>query len=291
LGTARSGLTPLMRLIAYHKEFAWLTRFHNKWPKRYGVSVLSRVVDLPLVRSSRVKYLKYVPKHGENYEFWRRHYQGFVEPFRDLVAEDVKPSVAKSLRNAVSEVTRHAGKQRLIAEYSGWSRIGFLNAVFPDAQFIHIVRDGRAVANSYTNTHWWRGWHGVHQWRWGVPHPDQMELLERYDYSFLALAGIHWKILVNNILEKSDSLPKARILMVRYEDLVKEPHETAFRCLEFLGLGRDCKRYKKHLPTVKIVDANRTAFRIAPWKENMNPGDIEMLDDIMGDELTRLGYR
>jgi len=289
LGTGRCGLTPLMRLIAYHPEFAWPTPYNSRWPKRYAVSLLSRVVDLPLL-NSRAKYWRYMPKHDESYEFWRRHYLGFVEPFRDLVAEDVTPSVRRSIRTAVSEVTRYQGKKLFIGEYSGWSRIGFLDAIFPDARFIHLVRDGRAVANSYTNTAWWRGWHGVHRWRWGMPAPELMDLLDKYDHSFLALAAIHWKILVTNILEKSKALPEERLLLVRYEDLVKDPGETVNRCLSFLGLDEDSKRFRRHLSTVDIVDANSTSFRIQPWRENMSPDQVQMLDDILGEDLARFGY-
>ena len=207
------------------------------------------------------------------------------------MADDVTPYVARSLRHAVSEVTRYAGKKRFIAEYSGWSRIGFFNAIFPGAKFIHIVRDGRAVANSYTNTQWWRGWHGVHQWRWGVPSPELLGALDKYDRSFLALAGIHWKLLVNNILDASEYLPSTRTLVVRYEDLVREPYEVAFQCLDFLGLEKNGRRYKRHLSTVKVVDANNTTFRIAPWRENVSAKQVDMLNELLGEELTRLGYK
>lgn len=290
IGTGRSGLTPLMHLIAYHPAFAWPTRYNNTWPKQYWVSALSRVVDLPLFNSS-LKYKRFVPKHGENYRFWTSHYLGFEEPFRDLVADDVTPSVRKALRKAVTEVARYQGKERFIGEYSGYSRIAFLDAVFPDSQFVHIVRDGRAVANSYTNTPWWRGWRGIYGWRWGVPDPELLALLDKYDQSFLALAAIHWKMLINNILEKSEALPKERLLVVRYEDLVSDPRETAFRCLEFLGLDTNSRRLERHLSTVDIVDANNSRFRIAPWRENLTSRQVEMLEEIQSEELDRLGYR
>ncbi len=289
VGTARSGLTPLMDLIAYHKDLAWPSQYNKRFPNRHSISILSRIVDLPLF-NSRLKYRKFVPTHDESYPFWNQLFYGWSAPFRDLVADDVTPTIKRKFLHAVSEVIRFSGKKRFIAEYSGWSRIGFLNAIFPDARFIHIVRDGRAVANSYTNVHWWHGWRGVYGWRWGVPPEPYLAKLEEYGYSFLALAAIHWKMLINNILNTSASLGDERVMLVRYEEMVKDPQAMAAACLEFMGLDSDDKRFRKHLSTVKIVDANHKTFRIAPWKDNVTAKQLEMLNDLLGDELRRLEY-
>jgi len=48
-------------------------------------------------------------------------------------------------------------------------RIGFLQAIFPDAKFIHIVRDGCAVANSRMNAPFWKGWQGLNTWGGQMP--------------------------------------------------------------------------------------------------------------------------
>lgn len=289
IGTARSGLTPLMNLIAYHKAFAWPSQYNARWPKMHQASLLSRLVDIPPL-SSRLKFKRFVPTHSEAYQLWNDSFHGFEEPFRDLVADDVTPYMKLRFQNTVKDITKYQGKTRFIAEYSGWSRIEFMKCIFPDAKFIHIIRDGRAVAHSYTNVHWWRGWKGIYRWRWGVPSQDVIEQLQKYDYSFLALAAFHWKILINNITEKSNLLPADELLVVRYEDLVEEPYREAYRCIEFCGLDKDCPKFTKHLSTVKIVDANRTKFRIPPWRENLNQRQINMLNDLLETELTQFGY-
>ena len=108
--------------------------------------------------------------------------------------------------------------------------------------------------------------------------------------SFLALAAAQWKILVQNILEKSRLLKKEELLVVRYEDLVKNPYEITSQCLDFLGIDKDCKRFRKHLSTVKIIDANNNKFRIPAWKDNLNKRQIEMLNDLLKSELVQLNY-
>jgi len=289
MGTGRCGLSPLMDLIAYHKMFAWPSQFNDRHPENFKWSFLSRLVDLPIVRSSRMKYSRF-PIHSEVFAMWNSLFFGFGRPFRDLTADDVTPYVMSKFRDAVYEIMKYQGKPRFIAEYSGWSRMGFLKTIFPEAKFIHIVRDGRAVANSLTNVSWWMGWEGMYKWRWGVPNQDLLEKLAEYDQSFLALAAIHWKMLINNILEQSKALSPEDILVVRYEDMVKDPFKEAYRCIEFSGLDKDCQKYKKHLQTVKIVDANQQKFRIPAWQENMSQKQIDMLNDLLEEELVYFNY-
>lgn len=289
MGTGRCGLTPLMDLIAYHKAFAWPSQFNSRHPNNYKLSFLSRIVDFSLIHNSRLKYRKF-PKHFEAFPLWNNLFLGFRRPFRDLTADDVMPNVKAKFREAVRLMMRYQGKPRFIAEYSGWSRIGFMAEIFPEAQFIHIVRDGRAVANSIINVDYWRGWEGIHKWRWGMPPPDLLAKLEKYDYSFLAMAAIQWKMIINNIIEQSDRLPPEKILLVRYEDLVEDPFKIARHCIEFCGLEPDCPKFKKHLTTVKIVNANQQKFRIPAWQQNMSQKHIDMLDELLEEELRYFNY-
>jgi len=120
IGTGRSGLTPLMDLIAYHEAFAWPSQYNERWPGIHALSALSRVVEVPPF-DSRLKFMRGVPRHTEAYPLWGRCFPGFVEPFRDLVAEDVTPYAKMLFRRTVADVLRYQGKRRFIAEYSGWS--------------------------------------------------------------------------------------------------------------------------------------------------------------------------
>lgn len=289
IGTGRSGLTPLMQLIAYHKDFSWPSQYNTRFPNHYGVSFISRIVELPFF-NSRLKYMRFVPRHAEAFELWDNLFHGFRSPFRDLVADDVTPSVKNRFRHAVAQIMKYQRKPRFIAEYSGWSRIEFLRDIFPDAQFIHIVRDGRAVANSLTNIYYWMGWEGVYKWRWGALAEPLQRQWQKYDCSFLALAGIQWKILINNIMDKSSLLDKDSVLLIRYEDLVDNPETIAHQCLDFVGIDRNCRKFKKHSSTVKIVDANKQNFRIRAWRDNMSSKQMDMLNDLLADELARLDY-
>ena len=292
IGTGRSGLTLLMDLVAYHPAFAWPSQYHSRFPRSYRWAILSRILDLAPAGSRR-KFARKVPKSSEAWPMWRECFYGFNAPFRDLTEADVTPSARNKFQRAVSAILKYQHKQRFIAELSGWSRVRFLKEIFPDARFVHIVRDGRAVANSLMNVGYWRGWAGIHQWRWGIPRRDDLALLEKYDYSFLALAAVQWRMLVENIRVETAKLHPDDFLLVRYEDLVADPRTETLRCIEFCGLDGDLPRYQRHLSmTVRthVVDANTSAFRIPPWRENMDGSGIEMMNDIMAEELAAFGY-
>jgi sulfotransferase family protein len=288
VSSGRSGSTRLMDLVAYHGAFAWPSQYNDRFPTTPQVSVLSRVTDVPVL-NSRVKYLRRVPKPTEPYDLWNSVFPGFSEPFRDLTADDVTPRVRELLRRQVQEIMRYQGKDRFIAKYTGWSRIGFVREIFPDARFVHIVRDGRAVAHSYLNVPWWKGWEGVYRWQWGLPDQRTADRLARYTQSFLGLAALNWLMLVDNIDRAGRELLGDAFLTVRYEDLVRDPRAEIGRCLEFCDLQMDAP-FERHLSTIDLVDANSRAYRIPPWRTDLKPGQIEMLNDVLGEALAWFGY-
>lgn len=290
MGTGRCGLSPMMDLISYHPAFAWPSQFNNKFPKSTYLSYLSRLVEVPLMDNPRIRNRYFPPRHSEAFHFYNQQFYGFAQPFRDLTKDDVSPYVKGKFRKAVSEIMRYQGKSRFIAEYSGWSRIGFLKEIFPGAKFIHVVRDGRAVANSLTNVQWWLGWEGVYKWRWGIPEYETMKKLADYNHSFLAYAGIHWKILIRRIIEQSENLASGDLLVIRYEDMVQNPHREASRCINFCNLDDNNPRFIKQLSKVKIVNANEKQFRIPAWQGNMNQQQLDMLNDLLEDELAYFNY-
>ena len=290
IGTGRCGSTALMDLIAYHPAFAWPSQYTAR---RLGErsAMLSRMVELPVI-GSRLRFTRYAPKHAESYEQWQRCFAGFAEPFRDLVAADVTPRVNSRFQAVVDGICRYQRKRRFMTKYTGWSRIGFIRSIFPDARFIHIVRDGRAVAFSYTSMPWWDGWAGVSRSRWGGLSDPDLEALDRYDGSFLALAALQWKTLVGNITDASSQLPKEDLLVLRYEDVVSDPIGAAYGSIAFAGERGDDRRFTQHLSLAapRIIDPDSRPTP-PPWKQELTTAQLEMIEDLCGDELARFDYR
>ena len=291
IGTGRCGSTALMDLIAYHPSFAWPSQYTARRPGLDRSAVLSRIVELPVV-GPRLKFMRFTPKHAESYEQWNRCFAGFAEPFRDLVADDASPHTKQLFHATVDSICRYQGKDRFMTKYTGWSRIEFIRAIFPDARFVHIVRDGRAVAYSYTTMPWWDGWGGVDRSRWGSLSEEALDSLARYDHSFVALAALQWKTLINNICDKSAPLTKENLLLLRYEDVVRDPIGAAYGSIAFAGVDGEDPRFGKHLAATApmIVDPDRRPTP-PPWKQNLTTQQIEMIEDLCAEELARFDYR
>ena len=99
------------------------------------------------------------------------------------------------------------GKPSFMHHLTGWPRTGLLRAAYPDAKFVHVVRDGRSVANSWLQMGWWDGYRGPDNWYLGpLSRADQTEW-EDSDRSFVVLAGIGWRILMNAMDEARALMP------------------------------------------------------------------------------------
>jgi len=88
-------------------------------------------------------------------------------------------------------------------------KLPFLDAVFPHAQFVHLIRDPHDVVAS-------------HRERWGYR-------------SAATCASRTWREYVSSASGFGRTLPAGRYIEMRYEELVAEPESTMRRLLEFLG--------------------------------------------------------
>jgi hypothetical protein len=121
-------------------------------------------------------------------------------------------SLKKLVNSLYSEIAESQHKDIFI-EQTPWygQRIDILNELFPDAKYIHMVRDGRDVAISFTRTPWW--------------HNDIGQNLER------------WHNEIRQIIDSSNQILKQnQILQVQYEDIVEKPESGLRRVCDFLGV-------------------------------------------------------
>jgi omega-hydroxy-beta-dihydromenaquinone-9 sulfotransferase len=279
VGTGRCGSTLFHRLLANHEHVMWLSGFSIVDPgrpalNRWAVSAL----DIPPMRSLFGKKIR----PAEGYRFWDRYAYGFSEPCRDLVRADVSARVKKQLHSAFgSMLTRR--RNRLLLKITGWPRIGYLNEVFEDARFIHILRDGRAVASSLLHVEFWRGWYGPQGWRAGLLSPEDQALWESYDRSFTALAGIEWRIQMR-AMDAARKLLDPRLFMeIRYESFCEQPMETFRRVLEFADLPQS--------PALeRAVKKERIRSTSNRWRDDLSSSQQVILDDVLRDDLQRYGY-
>ena len=279
LGTGRCGSTALHKLLSQHPKVAWLSRFSNRYPKKPQYDHwLMHSFDLPL--GGDLLNRRFNPSEG--YFFWQQYAPGFRQPFRDLLAQDVTPREKKAVYRALAQILTDR-RNRLLLKITGWPRTGYLQEIFEDAKFIHIVRDGRAVANSMLAVHFWDGWNGPERWRWNQLSPEQRRLWEGTDKSFVALAGLEWVMMQDAIVKAKSLLTRQQLLEIRYEDFCADKLAVTRQIVEFGELEWS----QKFEESVKRFPVESQNFK---WKTDLTAEQQKVLQDIEQEYLQHYGY-
>jgi hypothetical protein len=248
-------------------------------PHRPGANRAAlQLLDLPLLR----RFLRKLVYPVEAYRFWETYSPGFSQPCRDLVMEDVSPLVKVALRQAVTQ-TLPPRRTRFLAKITGWPRIGYLHEVFPDAKFVHLYRDGRAVASSLLRVDWWSGWGGPARWRWGELAPEHRQRWDEHGQSFVALAAIQWEILMAAFRAARQQLPGDRLLEMRYEDMCRDPVNTLRSALDFCEMDWSPD-------FAALVDRTPFVNRNDQWRERLTASQQATLNECIGEALEAWGY-
>ena len=279
VGTGRCGSTLFHRLLAKHPQLMWLSPLCYRYPARPTWNRMAvMAMDNPLL--ARLFGDRIRP--GENYRFWDRYAYGFSEPCRDLVRSDVSARVKKQVR-AAFEPMLTPKRNRLLIKITGWPRIGFLNEIFEDAKFVHVLRDGRAVASSLLHVNFWRGWYGPQGWRAGLLSPEDQATWESYDRSFTALAGIEWRIQMRAMEAARRQIDPSLFYEVKYEEFCERPVESFRQVLDFAELPQS-PEFERHVTAASIRSTSNR------WRDDLSPGQQVILDDLLREDLARYGY-
>jgi hypothetical protein len=153
-----------------------------------------------------------------------------------------------------------------------------LERLFPQALFVHLVRDGRDAALSFLAMP-----EGVVTRTWAHPR---------------SAAGFacQWRTEVEAAQALGRRVGAERYLEVRYERLAAEPEATVREICGFASLpyepsmldyagsvdltGKPHQQRLRQPPTAGVRD----------WRTEMTPGDAAAFERVAGDLLTRLGY-
>jgi len=278
IGVGRSGSTIFHRMLSEHPNVAWLSLLCDICPGKPSINgLLMKTISYPIIG----RCLRQLNR-GEHYKFWNYYFKGFGTPCRDLSLEDVTKKTKKQIEEAVSK-TLTKKRNKFLAKITGWPRIGFLLEIFKNSKFIHILRDGRAVANSLINEDWWLGWKGPQNWRWGELSPDHKEEWKRYNKSFIALACIEWKLLLDALDKAKEFVDEGNLFEVKYENLCAHPVSVFKDVVEFC----DLEWSKKFEGSIKKYTLKNTNYK---WQKEFTEYQKNMAEDILRDYLKRYNY-
>lgn len=150
----------------------------------------------------------------------------------------------------------------------------------PEARFIHVIRDGRAVMNS------------------GLNNERPYARGERMTRDPLTLARL-WSRFVDGIADFAAESP-GRVIEVRYEDLISGEESELARVRRSLGLPEarrsgDGSGYYANIPEKErtlhgLVSGEAVSGRIEAWRKELRPGDLLVFERRAAGSLRRHGY-
>lgn len=203
-----------------------------------------------------------------------------------LVANEIEARIMAECRNGsdfirivMEEVARKQGVDRWIdSTPTNIPHMLRISRDFPDARFIHIIRDARDVALSLDKRHWSRP----------LPWDRKRSLLA---------AGLYWEWIVRKG-RKYGTMLGPRYMEVRYEELVEGPESPLKRIGEFLQHDLDYARIQE--ASVGSVKKPLTSFKedlkeghftpVGRWKEKFPPDQLVWFERLVGNYLQKAGY-
>ena len=161
-------------------------------------------------------------------------------------------------------------------------RIPTLHALWPEAKFVHLIRDGRDVCMSAIS--WSRAYKLARRSSTWTEDP-------------ITTAAVWWEWHVRLGREDGGSLAPKLYHEVSYEELVSRPAKTCETLCDFLDVPYDDAMLKFHEGRTKMKpgrDAKRAWLPITSglrdWSEQMPSEDLERFEAAAGDLLGELGY-
>ena len=294
VGAPRSGTSLLYKLLCLHPEAAWISNWNRRAPGVAAVAAVNRLVRRPSSRRRAVWFGSDVANayvYGRRRSLWERLYPMPVEgePLYEHCgigpgavgppagAVQAQAEQAACLRRMFAGLRRWSGGRVLISKrIANNQRIPFLAATFPRARFLHLIRDGRAVAYSLSRVDWWEDgvvwWYGDTPRRWRERGGDPWEL-----------AATHWVRELASIEKGLAPVAPDRRLELRYEALVGKPPELLEQVAGFAGLPVDAGWQ---------AELNRLSYpnKDEAWRNHLTPEARQRVEAIQREELLRLGY-
>jgi len=269
IGSGRSGTTLLRRILQSHPLIDIPPESHGAIPiavkkfYRYRGADWQDIVSIVLGQFLSI----------ERFSFWHVDLSSaFVELTR---IEPEKRSLAIIIDTIFQyHLKQHKPQARIWGDKTPVNtiRLKWIHRLFPEAKYIHMLRDGRDVANSFYKARLF---------------PD------------LETAALRWNLSVKTVEKFKQKIPSHKMLTVRYENLVQNPQENVekvcrFLSIEFIpemlneepinGLGDSHVTHHQKVLTPISTDS------IGRWKTELSPEQQKIITRIMKKWLIKLGY-
>ena len=178
--------------------------------------------------------------------------------------------------------------------------VPFINAIFPDALFIHLVRDGRSNVSSIIDA--WR----IQGTFRALPLPEGFNIKNAPDNLWRFLVTPGWRSLAGKRLEEVcatqwavsnetalDDLVEigdaSRVLRLTYEQMIEAPKKTIETICDFAAIDFDESLQRRTDGALPLSVSTNTRPERDKWKRH-NREEILTVYPIIQPVMDRLGY-
>lgn len=296
IGCHRSGTTALYDLLAHHPDVAYFTNASALLPKASILShVLGQMMGLDDIVQERffedgVGYAYDSPSEG--IRVWELYTADRATHCLDETHGDEQ--MESYLKRMIRKHLKFQGRTRFLNKNPDHSvRTRYLHNLFPDARFLHIVRDARAVVASLI-----RAKQRCIEF-FGPDHPHSQHGTMVEDWSQIKHiweqedavvgAGMLWKAVVETVRRDAQVLPADQFLEIHYEDLVQAPQDYVARILDFCQLRQD-EEVERALHADLDAMKGRGRKQSKDWKTRFSDSELERLMAVVGPTMRTFAY-
>lgn len=276
VGSGRSGTTILYHVLCGHSQLAWFSNYNERWPRVPQVASWSWLYTMPQLREWRGKGL---PVPSEAYAVWDLARPVLDSPCDPPLEEShVIATEREHTRRIVAANLKHHGKARFLNKNTrNTRRMRYLHGIFPDAIFIHVIRDPRAAIASLLKVEWWptmKVWchNQITAQQWAEQGKDPA-----------LLATALWMSEVRCVLEARQTLPSRQYLEVRYEEFIRQPKQVLRHVLAFCDL-QWTDGFERFVESFALQSMN---FK---FKNQFTPQQLAQIEAMVAPLAEQLGY-
>jgi hypothetical protein len=264
VGCPRSGTTLLQRLLDAHSQLAVINE--TLWITREAERPVTSELVSRLFEYRRFRRLE-LPRHE----------------IELLLDGEAPVRFARFVSGIFELYGAKRGKQLVGDKSPGYVRkIGKLHALWPQARFVHVIRDGRDV------------WLSVAAWKKACRSAGQFAT---WADDPVGTTALWWERSVRLGREAGSVLGPARYFEVRYENLVDDTARECRGVCSFLGIPYEDDMLRFHEGRTRSVPGLSPKKAWLPptsglrdWRSHMASEDVERFEATAGDLLAELGY-
>jgi sulfotransferase family protein len=273
VGCPRSGTTLLQRIVDAHPQIAipphethWIPRFFEE---RRGVT------DGGLVTEELIPVMLSEPRFNR------------MGVSREQLARLIEQGGPISYSTFVTKIFELYGQARgkpLVGDKTPAyvRRIGTLHALWPNARFVHLIRDGRDVCLSFMS--------------WSKAEKI-MGSFSTWKADPISTAALKWEVCVQCGRQAGRALGPELYHEMRYEYLVARPEKECSILCGFLGIPYDDAILRFHEGRTRPASGRDAKHAWLPitsglrdWRTEMAAEDVGRFEAVAGGLLDELGY-